>query len=71
MKEMLAYETMFRFLEERYVRLRSDALGALLGELTLAADGRPFVGAIAAEWNKAVDSVQQTASLPILRRRAG
>ena len=54
MKELEAYKTMFRFLDERYRRFPSDALGALLGEMQLAADGKPFDPAIAREWEQAV-----------------
>jgi len=61
MKEALkakeAYEIVLRFLEERYARLPSDALGALLGEMQLADDGSPFDQAIIGEWNSAVEAV--------------
>ena len=75
MRESLAYQTMFRFLEERYFRLRSDELGALLGELSLLSDGRPRDTAIAAEWDKAVEQVagknQLNDDKPRPQRRAG
>jgi len=74
MKDLMAYRTMFRFLEERYSRFPSDELGALLGELQLAADGKPFDSAIIAEWDRAVESAEPGAALgkkPQLHRRAG
>jgi len=74
MKDLMAYQTMFRFLEDRYFRMPSDALGNLLGELQLAADGKPFDSAIIAEWDKAVESVQRESgpgNKPQLHRRAG
>jgi hypothetical protein len=50
---------MFQFLEERYRRLPSDALGSLLGDLQLDEDGKPFDPAMAEEWDRAVASAQQ------------
>jgi hypothetical protein len=47
---------MFRFLEERYLRLRSDDIAALLGELTLLEDGKPSDPAIIRDWERAVES---------------
>ena len=58
-KEREAFQIMFRFLEERYSRLPSDALGGLLGEMQLGDDGLPFDQAIVEEWNKAVGQVQE------------
>ena len=64
MKEQEAYQMMFRFLEARYFRLPSDALGNLLGEMQLTEDGLPFDQAIVKfdqaivkEWNSAVEAV--------------
>ena len=74
MKEPLAYQAMFRFLEERYFRLPSDALGGLLGEMQLTEDGQPYDPAIVEEWDRAVQSVEQTSgfAVPVQRqRRAG
>lgn len=72
MKEPLAYQAMFRFLDERYHRLPSDELGALPGELQLASDGEPFDPAAAEDWNRAVAAVQQplTAKIADRQRRA-
>ena len=49
-----AYAAMYRFLEERWKRLKSDDLGNLLGELSLLADGLPADPAIREEWRRAV-----------------
>lgn len=66
MKELEAYQKMFRFLEDRYKRLPSDDLGGLLGEMQLATDGLPFDPAIEEEWDSAVDAVQRArAASPI------
>jgi hypothetical protein len=54
MKDLRAYKIMLRFLEERYSRLPSDALGAPLGELDLRDDGSPGDLAIVEDWERAV-----------------
>ena len=59
MKERQAYEAMFRFLDDRYKRLPSDALGGLLGEMQLDTDGLPFDPAIEEEWDSAVEAAQR------------
>jgi hypothetical protein len=74
MKEPLAYQAMFRFLDERYRKLPSDELGALLGELQLSADGEPFDPAVTEDWNRAVGTAQQKPELAKgfeRQRRAG
>jgi hypothetical protein len=60
MKELDAYKMMFRFLNARYEKLPSDPLGALLGEMQLAADGEPFDPAIAEQWNRIVGEARQS-----------
>jgi hypothetical protein len=50
-----AYRAMVQFLDERFSRLPSEALGQLLGEMTLLQDGRPADPAIIAEWDRAVE----------------
>lgn len=74
MKDLATYKTMVQFLESRYDRLPSDALGSLLGELALQADDRPADLAIEAEWDRAVDRVAES-EVPlhnaIPMRRAG
>ncbi len=60
MREIAAYKKMVQFLEDRYERLPSDALGALLGELAIQADGRPADPAVDAEWNRAVDQLAES-----------
>jgi hypothetical protein len=74
MREVAAYNTMVQFLEARYDRLPSDALGTLLGELALQADGKPTDPAVDADWNRAVDRVSDSSETPreaIPMRRAG
>jgi hypothetical protein len=74
MKNLAAYKMMLQFLEDRYDRLPSDALGGLLGELALHSDGRPGDPAVDADWERAVDLVGESDStrneaMPM--RRAG
>ena len=73
MREVAAYNTMVQFLEARYDRLPSDALGTLLGELTLQADGKPADPAVDADWDRAVESAAESGALheAIPMRRAG
>lgn len=74
MREMTAYKTMVQFLEERYDRLPSDALGVLLGELALQADGRPADPAVEADWDRVVDHIAERDGMlheAIPMRRAG
>ena len=61
MRDLKAYKAMFHFLDERYSRLPSDALGGLLGELNLElwSDGQPADPAIVAEWERAVEKAEQ------------
>lgn len=57
MKHLRAYKIMFPFLEDRHLRLPSDDIGGLLGELTLLEDGKPADQAIIKEWEQAVEAV--------------
>ncbi|SMQ58554.1 hypothetical protein SAMN06295905_0099 [Devosia lucknowensis] len=50
MTEAEAYSAMFAFLDDYYRRTKSDDVGALLGSMSLMADGRPADDAIWAEW---------------------
>jgi hypothetical protein len=56
MTELRAYKIMFRFLENRYFRLHSDDIGALLGEMNLQQDGKPMDLAIIRDWEQAVEA---------------
>jgi len=70
MKELDAYKMMFRFLNARYEEFPSDQLGALLGEMQLAADGKPFDPAIAEQWNRiAGESRQSLRPHPVEQQR--
>jgi len=69
MRERNAYQTMFRFLEDRYRRLPSDALGGLLGEMQLAEDGEPFDPAIGQEWDEAVTAFEASRSISVVPHR--
>jgi microcompartment protein CcmK/EutM len=50
-----AYLAMFAFLEEEYRLSHSDEIGALLGSLSLLADGCPADPAVRKQWSNAVD----------------
>jgi len=64
MIEARAYKMMFRFLEDRYFRLPSDDLGALLGELAIQEDGRPGDPAISHDWEQAVSAINAASETP-------
>jgi hypothetical protein len=50
-----AFKAMSLFLERQYERTKSDDIGALLGDLQLAEDGKPFDPAAWDEWLKSVE----------------
>ncbi len=72
MRDLKAYKAMVHFLEDRYTRVPSDALGGLLGELNLDlwADGDPADPAIVAEWERALDKAEYelAAHEPVFRK---
>jgi len=49
-----AYAAMFHFLEDFYLRTKSDDVGSLLGSMSLLSDGGPADPAVAEEWQEAV-----------------
>lgn len=49
-----AYLAMFKFLEGYYERTSADGVGALLGDLQLTEDGKPFDSAVIGDWQIAV-----------------
>lgn len=57
--EMQAFEAMFVFLEEYYSLTGADDIGALLGSLNLAEDGRPMDVAMLNDWRRAVEVVMK------------
>lgn len=54
MTDRQAYAAMFHFLEEVYLRTKSDELGGLLGAMSILEDGSPADPAIVNDWGKAV-----------------
>jgi hypothetical protein len=64
MIEQRAYEIMFRFLEDRYFRLHSDDIGALLGGLVMHDDGKPRDPAITRDWELAVRAIEAHEDAP-------
>ncbi len=55
MTDKQAYAAMFRYLEQLYVRTKSDDLGGLLGGMSLLEDGSPADPGVADEWQRAVE----------------
>jgi hypothetical protein len=55
-----AYQAMFYFLEQHYNRTQSDAIGALLGSMSLLQDGSPADPALWQDWEQAVDQALDT-----------
>jgi hypothetical protein len=49
-----AYAAMFHFLEQLYLRTKSDDLGGLLGGMSMLQDGSPADPAIEKDWQDAV-----------------
>ena len=55
MTDKQAYAATFYFLEQMFLRTGSDELGALLGSMSLLADGGTADPAMAKDWQAAVD----------------
>ena len=55
MTESQAYAAMFRFLEQLYLRTKSDDLGGLLGGMATLEDGLPADPAVVQDWRLAVE----------------
>jgi hypothetical protein len=72
MTEKQAYAAMFRFLEQLYLRTKSDELGGLLGGMSMLEDGFPADPAIVNDWRQAVEYAlegERPASLELRDRR--
>ena len=54
-----AYDAMFTYLEAVYERTGADALGSLLGGMSLLADGKTADPAAWADWLSAVETVRR------------
>ncbi len=52
--EKQAYAAMYYFLEQIYENTKSDAIGGLLGDMSLLADGTPADSSIVNDWNNAI-----------------
>ena len=46
---------MYNFLEEYYLRTKSDDIGSLLGDISLLTDGSSADPAMQKDWNKAYE----------------
>ena len=55
MSDQQAYAAMFHFLEQKNKCTPSDALGNLLGDMSLLPDGSPADPAITSEWKDSVE----------------
>ena len=49
------YAAMFQFLEDYWMRTKSDEMGGLLGAMSLLANGSPADAAMAHDWRRAVE----------------
>jgi len=54
-----AYLAMFEFLDRLYERTKSDALGSVLGDLSLLPDGSTADPAAWGDWLRCVEKAQQ------------
>jgi hypothetical protein len=50
-----AYEAMFYFLDQRYEKIKENALASLLGDMSTLSDGGPADPAIENNWRKAIE----------------
>jgi hypothetical protein len=57
-----AYAAMFKFLEKYYELTNADDIGALLGSMQMAEDGKPMDPAMWDEWVETLDGVCNTSS---------
>jgi hypothetical protein len=55
--EKQGFAAMFQFLDDYYMRTKSDEIGALLGAMSMLEDGSTADAAIAYDWRKAVGHV--------------
>ncbi len=53
-----AYKAMYSFLDDYWEITKSDALGSLLGSMSLLNDGKPADSAIWDEWMEAIQKSQ-------------
>ena len=59
LNEKEAFVAMFYFLDAYYDRTKSDAIGSLLGDLTMLADGKPADPAAWEDWQAAINKAKQ------------
>lgn len=64
-----AYLAMYIFLDERYKRCTTEAVGSVLGDLCLVADGTPLDSKSEDDWFEAVSEVRRSSDGD-LRKRA-
>ncbi len=57
--EKQAYMAMFFYLEELYMKTKSDDLGGFLGSMVLLKDGKPVDSAVWEDWKKAVEKAKK------------
>ena len=71
MTDKQAYAAMFNFLKDLYARTKSDALGGLLGGMSILDDGSTADPAVWSDWEKAVKCALQGAGPdPLTLRRS-
>lgn len=70
MNDKQAYAAMFHFLEQRYLRAKSDDLGGLLGGMAMLQDGYPADPVIAKDSREAVQYALKGGTPGSLKLRA-
>ena len=53
--KIIAYKAMYNFLEEYYLRTKSDDIGSLLRDISLLNNGSSADPAMQKDWNKAYE----------------
>lgn len=70
MNDKQAYAAMFHFLEQLYLRVKSEDLGGLLGGMAVLQDGSPADPATAKDWREAVEYALKGGTPGSLKLRA-
>lgn len=67
MSDKQAYIAMFHFLEQLYLRTKSDDLGGLLGGMSVLQDGSPADPAVGNDWREAVEQALKGGETTLLK----
>ena len=69
MTDKQAYSAMFYVLDQLWLLTKSHAIGSLLGDLSLLADGLPADRAMTEDWRQAVEHALSAGEAPTLEPR--